>query len=612
MSGTGTAPQELFIDFYSQLPGGELNARKVNSRVITLTGLITGTTEADFYAKKQALELLFDPDAFPEDENGEQPVRLRFTGAAVHKEIAVFYEGGLEANIVATDPCGWEKVAVRFVADDPYWHEIGESAALLDTNDTATFRIVSARLKSTGQWSALGPPNSAGTYTTIYAIAEDSTYIYFGGGFLNFDNIAAADRIVRYNKQTATYSALGSGLNGDVISLAIAPNGDLYIAGAFTNAGGVAAADYITRWDGSNYNAVGTPLTGAAAITAVEVIKFDLLGNLYIGGTFSNWADIAAADGIVKWDGSAYSAVGTGTASTVNTIGVFSDNTLIIGGNFTTFSGVSASRIVLWDGTTATAIGTGLDTFVNDIVIAPGDIAYIGGAFTVANGISASLIVAYNGTNFVPLGSGLTGGGVRKVAFKNGILYATGNITAAGDLALTDGIARWNGYTWAHLDIDPPGSGVGYGIWLGTSDPVIESKYDIWLGFNTTGTGAFAGLTSVSNGGTAPAFPKVVFNRSGGTTATIQTLRNERTGKELLFDYSLLDGETLTIDLAPTKKSIVSSTNLPVQNAVLPNSNLGDWSLLNGSNGITSFVSTSGSPTITAYLLYKDTYKSQN
>jgi len=187
VSGTGTAPQELFIDSYSQLPGGKLNARKVNSRVITLTGLITGTSETDFWQKKQDLRALFNPSAFPEDENGEQPVRLRFEGATIHKEIAVHYETGLETNITADDPCAWEKVAVRFVADDPYWYEIGESAALLDTADSAaTFRTVAARLRSTSQWSVLGPPSASGTYTSVNAIAEDATYVYFGGDFLKY------------------------------------------------------------------------------------------------------------------------------------------------------------------------------------------------------------------------------------------------------------------------------------------------------------------------------------------------------------------------------------------------------------------------------------------
>jgi len=175
-----------------------------------------------------------------------------------------------------------------------------------------------------------------------------------------------------------------------------------------------------------------------------------------------------------------------------------------------------------------------------------------------------------------------------------------------------DGVARFNGYVWSKLDIDLPGTVDTLAIIPSQSDPIIPQKYDLWLGFDASGTATYAGLESVSNGGTAPAFPVIYFNRSGGTGATIQTLKNERTGKELLFNYSLLDGETLTIDLGATEKLITSSTGLPAQSAVLNNSMLGDWSLLTGNNDITSFVSEDGSPTIVGWMIWKDKFKSQN
>lgn len=102
-----------------------------------------------------------------------------------------------------------------------------------------------------------------------------------------------------------------------------------------------------------------------------------------------------------------------------------------------------------------------------------------------------------------------------------------------------------------------------------------------------------------------PAFPIIVFSRTGGTTATIKTVVNERTGQELLFDYDLLDGETLTIDLSPTNKTIVSSFFGSRLDAVLANSDFGTWALLPNDNNITSFVDTSGSPIITAYILWQ-------
>lgn len=616
VSGSGTSPQELFVDSYSQLPGGELNAIKTKSRIITLTAVIRGSNWADFHQKKQYLKSILSKDAVPQDQGGFQPIRLRYTGATAHKEIQVHYEGGLEGEIVAIKPCFWEDVAVRFIAPNPYWYEIGESATLLDTNDSDTFRTVAGRLRSTGQWDNLGPPNASGTYASVRALAEDATYIYIGGDFLNFDNIAAADYIVRYHKATGVYSALDVGLNGIVRALAIRSNGDLYIGGDFTNAGGVAAADYLAVWNGTVFAAVGTPLTGAAAITKVQALAIDASGNLYIGGLFANWNNIANADNIVKWNGSVYSALSTGTDDEVLALAVGIDGvTIFAGGFFNNAGGGLVENITSWNGTAFSSLSTGSSGLVFSLAVDPATgLVYVGGAFTSLGGVVCNSIGVWNGTSFLNLGGGITPSGVDSIAVgTDGVVYIGGTFTAAGGITLADRIARWNGYAWSHLDVDLPGSARGYSILASRyADPVVPQKYNLYLGFDTTGTGTYAGIETVSNSGTVPAYPKIIFNRSGGTTATIQAVRNERNGQEILFNYALLDGETLTIDLAQTKKSISSSFFGSRQGAVLPNSDFGSFALLPGNNDITSFVSTTGSPTVTAWVLFKDAFDSQD
>jgi hypothetical protein len=194
------------------------------------------------------------------------------------------------------------------------------------------------------------------------------------------------------------------------------------------------------------------------------------------------------------------------------------------------------------------------------------------------------------------------------------MLYASGNFTSAGGITLADRLAKWNGYSWAHLDIDLPGSPIVYAIFpsLKNLDPLVAQNYSLYLGFDTTGSGAFAGLETSQNNGTISAFPKIIISRSGGTTATLQTIRNERTGRELLFDYALLNGETLTIDLYPKNRKITSSFFGERMDAILPNSDFSVWQLLPGNNDISAFVSESGSPTVTGYLLYREAYRSWN
>lgn len=608
MSGSGTAPQELFVDSYSQLPGGELNTIKTNSRVITLTGIITGTSVTNFHAVKQALKSLLAKDAVPKDQNGYQPVRLRYVGATVHKEIAVHYEGGLEGEISADKPCAWEDVAVRFIAPNPYWYEIGESAALLDTNDSATFRVVAGRLRSTGQWSALGPPGAGGTYTIVYSIVEDSTYLYVAGNFLNFDGIANADRVVRYSKQTGTWSALGTGMNADTFALAIGPDGRLYAGGAFTTAGGT-AANYIAVWDGSSWAALGTGLN-----SDVHSLVFGSDGTLYVGGGFTT-AGGGAANYIASWNGSAWSALGTGMGGSVdNSVYslAFGGGLLYASGGFTTSGGTTTNYIASWNGTAWAALNNGGNVAsTGHHALAYNDrtgILYAG----VRTNETNDYLSVWNGVAWSDINAGLSNVVQAITIGPDNMLYVGGNFSSIGGLSLADRIARYNGYAWSMLDIDLPGSPAVYTIFTGKADPVVPQKYNIYIGFTTTGTGNFAGTATPSNGGKTPAFPKAIFTRAGGTTATVQTLRNERNGQEILFNYSLLDGETLTIDLTQTKKSISSSFFGSRQDAVLKNSDFGNWHLLPGDNQITSFVSTAGSPTITAYLLYKDQYDSQD
>lgn len=623
--GAGAATQTLNTDSYALLPGGELNSIKVQPRQFTIIGKFITDSETELHDMRQELIKTLKLSA------PGQPLKLRFNGGRVQKEIGVFYQGGLEGDLATfyeglepIDDNQWgevksyvEKASIQFQAPDPYWYEVGESAASLenasdsglyseqDTNESATFRLVAARLKSTGQWDELGPPASGGTYNYVYALAEDSTYLYIGGDFLNFDGIAAADNIVRYNKQTGVYSAMGTGANDSVLALATMPNGDLIAAGNFTSMGGVAGTAYIARWTGSAWTGLSTGMD-----SNVNALIVGLDGTLYATGNFATAGGVAAVF-IARWNGAAWSALGSGLSDLGTALAVGPDGAVYVGGLFALAGGVANTvRIAKWDGSAWTPLGTGMTGgFVQALAVDSTGLVYAGGTFTAAGGVSASRIAVWNGLAWSALGSGANNDVSALSVGIDGTVYASGFFTSIGGLTLADRVARWNGYTWAHLDIDLPGSASVTALVASKyADPVVRKNYSLYLGFNTTGTGSFAGKTTVANDGNVPAFPRIVYSRSSGTFATIETLRNERTGKELLFDYSLANGESLTTDLAPTRKSIVSSFFGPRLDAVLPNSDFGTWQLLPDDNNITSFVSVSGGPALGAYLLWRDTY----
>ena len=79
--------------------------------------------------------------------------------------------------------------------------------------------------------------------------------------------------------------------------------GNLYAGGFFTTAGGV-SANYIAKWDGSSWSALGSGIDNLVLALAV-----DGAGNLYAGGSFTTAGGVIA-NNIAKWDGSGWSALG--------------------------------------------------------------------------------------------------------------------------------------------------------------------------------------------------------------------------------------------------------------------------------------------------------------
>ena len=615
--GFGMPQLTVAVDGYAILPGGQLNSIKTNSRTGTLIGVFKDPTDAvgcDLHEMRQTLLEELAHDKYPKGALGWQPVILRYVGADVTKEIAVHYESGLEANIRLENRIH-EKASIRFRAPDPFWYELGEESTALDTNDSATFRYVGGRLRSSGQWDDLNVTNLPGgpAFPNIHAIAISpiDKKIYYAGDFTNWNNVFQRDYITRYDPFSDSWETVGNAgdFNNVVRALVFGADGTLYAGGDFTNAGGVATADYVAQYDTATDTWSAVSGGGVISVRALAISK---TGILYIGGTFLNWNGIGNADRIVQWDGSAYTALGTGMDSSVFGLAVNSDDVLYAAGLFTTAGGVAVNYVASWDGSAWSALDSSYFSSQTLVVeIDRSDNVYVGGGFANAGGdANADSIVKWNGTAYETLGTGVRSS-IRKISIApDEIVYVAGFITDAGGILVADGIAKWNGTSWAHIDISFAGTPDIVVETAVESDPVVPEIYDVWIGFDNTGTENYSGLVLISNSGTTPAWPKITINRSGGTTATLKQVRNETTGDSLLFDYSLLDGETLTINLDPTTGSIISSFFGPREDAILANSDRGQWAMQVGGNDVTAFVDVVGGPTITAFLVFKTPYKS--
>lgn len=309
-------------------------------------------------------------------------------------------------------------------------------------------------------WSALGS-GIGGTYSYVNALTvfDDGggPALYAGGGF----------SIAKWNG--SNWSPVGSGVSGTVRALTVFDDGSgpaLYAGGRFGSAGGVSASS-IAKWNGSSWSHLGTGLGHDPVkydwwwdIDANAMTVFDDGGGpaLYVGGFFTT-AGGMSANFIAKWNGTAWSALGTGLYDEVRALTVFDDGqgaAMYAGGAFRYAEGLPASGIGKWNGAIWSSVGSGIDLFILDLTVfddGSGLALYAGGDFTSVGEVGANYIAKWTGTTWSALGSGMNGRVYALNVFDDGTgpaLYAGGSFTIAGGVSVNY-IAKWNGTAWSSL-----------------------------------------------------------------------------------------------------------------------------------------------------------------
>jgi hypothetical protein len=309
----------------------------------------------------------------------------------------------------------------------------------------------------------------SGHPSEVYAVAvfDDGSgpAVYAGGRFTGAGGVES-DFIAKWNG-TRWSPLAGGGMNDQVLALAVFDDGNgaaLYAGGEFTTAGGL-PANRIAKWDGASWSPVGT----GGMNKAVNVLAV-FGGALHAGGEFAT-ADGVSARGIARWNGTSWSGLGSGNqlsqGSFVMAMTVFDDGSgeaLYAGGFIPSAGGSPVNQIAKWNGTSWSALGTGMNGHVRALAAfddGSGLALHAGGAFTSAGGVPAKYVAKWNGATWSPLGSGMNGINPPVDAltvFDDGhgpALYAGGSFDFAGGV-IAQGIAKWNGSSWSAL-------GSGYG-----------------------------------------------------------------------------------------------------------------------------------------------------
>ncbi|MBX3323096.1 MAG: hypothetical protein KF757_08920 [Phycisphaeraceae bacterium] len=298
-------------------------------------------------------------------------------------------------------------------------------------------------------WQALGAGINYAVVTLSVFDDGSGSALYAGGGFWQAGP-STANRIARWDG--STWSPLGSGMNDWVRSLAVFDDGSgpaLYAGGSFTHAGG-SAANRIARWDGSTWSPLGSGINGD--VYALTAFSDTPTGEpaLYAGGFFTQ-AGGTPANAIARWNGSAWSPLGSGMSNGfVLTLTAFDDGSgggpvLHAGGFFTHAGGTTANSIARWNGSAWSPLASGMNERVRSLSVfddGSGPALYAGGQFTLAGGSPANTIARWDGSAWSPLGSGFSGSvngilpSVRTLSiFDTGqgpTLYAGGTFTQTG------------------------------------------------------------------------------------------------------------------------------------------------------------------------------------
>jgi hypothetical protein len=187
----------------------------------------------------------------------------------------------------------------------------------------------------------------------------------------------------------------------------------LYVCGSFTQIGGVSYVR-VAAFDGSAWSALGSGLNGT--VEALQPFTEGGVLKIGAGGSFT-MAGSTPAPNCAKWDGLAWHAVGGGTNGPVGALDLYDSGEgieLVAGGSFTTAGNVATSSLARWTSTrwSRLADGEGANFDVRALCThddGAGRALFAGGAFTRVGGTLANRVARWSGSAWSTLGAGVTG-----------------------------------------------------------------------------------------------------------------------------------------------------------------------------------------------------------
>ncbi len=281
------------------------------------------------------------------------------SGAALFAGGSFSDAGGLNAQFAARyDGSSWSRfglgtegevygVKALDLGTGPALYAVGSSGEQVLRRDSTGWSPLCSRLQC-----AFGAP-----YLAAVEVFDDRSgpALYVAGRFTSIDGVAASG-VAKWTG--SVWQQVGSGLNGDVNALAVY-NGALYAGGRFRVTG--YTQYYLARWDGASW----FPLFSAGLLDEVFALAV-WKGALYVGGRFDPSGHIGRFDGSNWFTLTQHGKAGLNDE--VHALAVLNDGSgpaLHVGGRFTSYAATSPplalNRVAKWDGSAWSALGSGFD-----------------------------------------------------------------------------------------------------------------------------------------------------------------------------------------------------------------------------------------------------------
>jgi trimeric autotransporter adhesin len=357
--------------------------------------------------------------------NGSLYIGGQFTKAGLIDAMAVASDSAgnwtPHARLVSSN-AGWQSEEVRAIATTSRYVFIGGN---FETIAGQVCNHVAAWDKQLKQWITLG----SGVDGDVYSLAVQGNNLVVGGEFQMAGTIPAR-HLAECNITTKLWTAMGAGAYRSVDAIAVDTNGLIY-APIFNPLVGNVYYDYLGQWDGTKWNSYGNGLNSGF----IEALAWQRQ-TLYAAGTFVQTDEALQVNYVAQLQDSVWGSLNSGLNSYAYALAPSSDS-LYVSGVFTKADGQVDTALAVWNGSNWNPIASaGLNGGVYALAADGNGGVYAGGQFSEVAGVSRGNLVHWNGSAFGTVSSGVNNT-VEALATDSGALYAGGWFTEAGSSAIT-------------------------------------------------------------------------------------------------------------------------------------------------------------------------------